>query len=434
MNIHFPKDYNNECTKALRRAVAGVPAYQAWRSRDPGAGVDVENRYSALPILTKADIRLHTFEGLVPAGRSAQDGIRDGVIELVRTSGTTDDQVTLIWNQPWWNASEKASWQLNSAARRAATGRHREAILTSPICTGVLSKNGELVPMADRRLKRFLYLNELVNPADWPAGYLDRMIDELAEFRPAVLEGNPTLLAKLARHINVSGRKVFNPGLIILTFELPSRVHLREIRKAFKSPVASSYGSTEAGYVFMECECGKFHQNSRFCRVDLQPFKRQYGLPPETGRLLVTTFRNKWFSIVRFNVGDVVRFLKAGRCPCGRNSGVTAVMEGRAKDITFRTDGTAVTVNRLDEAVSRLAWLREYQLEQASPTQLVFRAVAGVPANRKIEAEAKRVLGQLYGRGLSVEVGFENIILPENSGKHRLAKTSYPVDVEGLFE
>jgi len=67
---------------------------------------------------------------------------------------------------------------------------------------------------------------------------------------------------------------------------------------------------------------------------------------PEIGRLLVTTFHNKWFSIVRFNVGDVVRFLDPGSCPCGRKMGYTAVMEGRARDITFKLNGKAVTVNQ----------------------------------------------------------------------------------------
>jgi hypothetical protein len=30
------------------------------------------------------------------------------------TSGTADESVTNIWNQDWWNASEPASWSLNS--------------------------------------------------------------------------------------------------------------------------------------------------------------------------------------------------------------------------------------------------------------------------------------------------------------------------------
>jgi len=401
---------------------------------DPGPECPVDERYAAMPVLSKADIRRETYDGLIPSGKNRRDGIRKGDIELVKTSGTTDDQVTLIWNQAWWDASEKASWKLNSHASRAATGRHREVILTSPICTGVLSKSGQLVPMKKRRLGRFLYLNETVNPADWTNNQLDRMIRELDLFRPVFLEANPALLARLARYINEKGRKVFSPQLIVFTYEFPSRVHLRQIRLAFKSPLASSYGSTETGYVFMECECGNYHQNHEFCRVDIQPFRRQYVRERNVGRLLVTTFHNKWFSIVRFNVGDVVRLLEPGSCPCGRKKGYTASIEGRARDVTFRLNGKAVTVNRLDEVVSGLDWVLEYQLEQKSPSSYLFRVVSSQPEGRGLEKEAKQVLRRLYGEGADIKVRFEKIILPEISGKHRLAKLSFPVDVDSLFE
>jgi len=401
---------------------------------DSGREFPVDDRYAAMPILSKADIRRETYEGLIPSRKNRRDGMREGHIELVKTSGSTDDKVTLIWNQSWWDASERASWKLNSHARRAATGRHREAILTSPICTGVLSKSGRLVPMNTRRAGRFLYLNEIVSPADWTEKQLDRMIKELDLFRPVFLEANPSLLAMLARYSNENGRKVFSPKLIVFTYEFPSRVHLRQIQKAFHSPVASSYGSTETGYVFMQCECGNFHQNADFCRVDIQPFRKRYGKGRNTGRLLVTTFHNKWFSVVRFNVGDIVRVLEPGSCPCGRKAGYTAVIEGRARDVTFKLNGKAVTVNQLDGVVAGLEWILEYQLEQTAPSSFIFRVVSALPASAGLEKQAKLVLGRLYGKGAVIKVKFEKIILPEISGKNRLAKTSFPVDVDSLFE
>ena len=430
----FPPEYLANCRNALNTALRRVAAYRDWNRQYPGPTFQVDEQYAALPILTKADIRQHTFDGLIPTGKNRMKGFKKGHIELVKTSGTTDDQVTLIWNQSWWDASEKASWKLNSHASLVATGRHREAIMTSPICTGVISRSGQLISMKKRRIGRFLYLNEIVNPADWTVEQLDRMVDELALFRPVVLEANPTLLARLAAHINRTGRKVFDPKLIILTYEFPSRVHMRQIMKAFKSPVASSYGSTESGYVFMECEAGNFHQNADFCRVDIQPFKKKYHGRRNIGRLLVTTFQNKWFSIVRFNVGDVVRFLEPGSCPCGRKLGYTAVMEGRARDITFGMKGNAVTVKQLDEAVATLDWVIEYQLEQETSSRYLLRVVSSSPAGRAMERQAEQVLRGLYGKGAKVRVKFEKIILPEISGKHRLAKTSFPVDIDSLFK
>ena len=100
-----------------------------------------------LPALTKADLRDHGPEGLLAPGRLIDDGVMRGEIELVQTSGTTSERVTNAWHQPWWDASERASWKLNAHAAAADLGAHREAILTSPRSTGVACEDGEL-PMA----------------------------------------------------------------------------------------------------------------------------------------------------------------------------------------------------------------------------------------------------------------------------------------------
>ncbi len=80
-----------------------------------------------------------------------------------------------------------------------ATGNHMEAILVNARNVGIPSDEVDL-PFEKRRLARFLYLNEKTNPALWPPRLMDRMIDELAVFKPAILEANPSLLAKLCRY------------------------------------------------------------------------------------------------------------------------------------------------------------------------------------------------------------------------------------------
>ena len=120
-----------------------------------------------------------------------------------------------------------------------------------------------------------------------------------------------------------------SPAVIILTYENPSILHHRQIRRAFDAPVASSYGSTETAYVFMECEAGRLHQVTETCHVDFLPFAPEHG-GPDVGRILVTTFDNPWRSLVRFDVGDVVRLNGPAPCPCGRDEGLTlASIEGR---------------------------------------------------------------------------------------------------------
>jgi phenylacetate-coenzyme A ligase PaaK-like adenylate-forming protein len=319
--LRYGAGYGERCVRALETAIGSTRAYEAWRALDPGPSAGVFARLAALPALTKADLRAHGPEGFVPAGRDLDAALAAGEVELVKTSGSTGDRVVNAWHQPWWDASEAASWRLNARARAAAVGEHPEAILTSPWCTGMPCED-EYLAMRQRTLGRFLYLSERSDPSAWDEALMDRMVVELNEFKPVVIEANPSFLARLSRHIAKRGLRAHAPAIIILTYENPSILHHRQIRAAFDAPVASSYGSTETAYVFMECEAGRMHQVAESCHVDFLPFAPEHG-GPDIGRILVTTFDNPWRSLVRFDVGDVVRLDRRRPCPCGRDEGLT---------------------------------------------------------------------------------------------------------------
>jgi len=127
----FSAEYDSLSLKILETALDQVGAYQSWRAFDPGCKYPVDVRYAALPALTKKDIREHFPHGLLPYNCDINSGLASGEVEFVKTSGTTDERVTNIWNQKWWDASERASWKLNSYTAKIATGEHREAILAS---------------------------------------------------------------------------------------------------------------------------------------------------------------------------------------------------------------------------------------------------------------------------------------------------------------
>ena len=164
----FPPDYEARSAQALDTALGRVPMYHDWRQLDPGPAYPVDTRYAAMPALTKKDIRDH-FPNVLPPDQDIDKAVANHEVELVQTSGTTDDKVTNVWNQSWWDASERASWKLNAHMTRLATGNHREAILVNPKNVGIMSDEVDL-PFEKRRLARFLYLER----EDRPGGLVDR--------------------------------------------------------------------------------------------------------------------------------------------------------------------------------------------------------------------------------------------------------------------
>jgi len=425
---NFPPDYYKKSLDTLETSL-NLGAYSSWRAYDPGAQHHVDERYAALPALTKNDIRQHFPRGFVPADKNIDTGLASGVIHYVNTSGSSDAfRVTNIWNQAWWDASERNSWKLNSYASQFATGDHPEAILANARNVGTISDEVDL-PFEKRRLSHFLYLNEKTDPSRWTPAIMDRMIRELDIFRPAVLEANPSLLAKLCRYAAAEKKKVFQPGIITFTYEYPSRLHYRQIQRVFQSPLASSYGSTETGYVFMQCEASKFHQNTGFCRVDFQPLKLEHG-NPDIGRMLVTTFDNPWYYMLRFDVGDFARLDRKQKCACGRESGfIVDAIEGRWTNVTTTTDGRLVTLRRLDDAISNLENIDEYRLEEPAAGVYTLYLVSPRQDRDRLNKEARKILYDIYGKKADISLVYRDFLSPEDSGKYCLAKALFPMNI-----
>jgi phenylacetate-CoA ligase len=419
--------YRERCLETLDAALNHTPMYKAWRSLDPGKSFSVDARYAALPALTKQEIRAHFPYGVVPQELDLDAALARGEVSFVKTSGTADESLTNIWNQGWWNDSEKASWALNAHAESVCTGSHREAILASALSVGPRSE-GPQIKRDERILRNYFFLNEYGSVAEWPAGHEQRILAELEEYSPAVIEANPSLLARFSRWAWRKGEAVFQPSLITLTYEFPSALQLRAIRRVFSSPIASSYGATEAGYVFMECERGRLHQNSDFCRVDLLPVK---GLEKEkVGLILVTTFGNKWFPLLRFEIGDLGR-ISPDACPCGRNFGMTlSSIEGRLVSLFLAAGNKPVTHRQLDQAIASVEGIDEYRLDQDLHKQVWLRLVAdGSRSVQSVLGDAREAVQHLLGDEINVTAEAVHSLLPEPSGKFLLAKRHFPLDI-----
>lgn len=432
-NWKYSQDYYSRSINALDTALAKVALYKTWRKFDPGQNCPIDIRFACLPALTKKDIREHSLQETLPEGADIDRAIASGQIALVQTSGTTDDKIINTWNQKWWDASERSSWKLNSWINRIATGDHREAILVNPKNVGIISDEVDLT-MEKRCLSRFLYLNEKTDPSSWTPDLMDRMIEELNIFQPAVLEANPSYLARLCRYITTKNKTVFQPGIIVFTYEYPASFHYRQIRPVFQVPIVSSYGTTETGYVFMQCEQGKLHQNSEFCRVDFQPFKTEHG-GPLLGRILVTPFDNDWNHFIRFDTGDVVHLEESGKCACGRDSGlILDSVNGRQANLTLTCAGRLVTLFELDNGLSEIEDLVAYQLVQPDTGTYRLRVVSQNADEGQLNHKVTQTLKNLYGSEAKIEIVYEKDIAPEISGKYLLSKALFPLVVEDYLD
>ncbi|MBQ3864250.1 MAG: hypothetical protein II781_00180 [Clostridia bacterium] len=426
----YPSDSDLKSEELLDFALNHVSFYRDhWKKYDIGSGASIDERFAAMPILTKADMRAYFPAGGVPDGKSIEQGLDDDEIEYTFTSGTTGDRVINLWNQPWWHASEMSSWQLNPNLKKLVYPP-KQATLASALNIGINCE--EDLPFDHRIMGNLLYLNEKANIICWKKSHFVRMAREINEYKPTVLEANPSLLAKLAFWAMDNGVEIYSPDVITFTYELPSRIHLAAIRKVLSSPLVSSYGTTETGFVMDTCEEGRYHQNTDYCRIEYLPLKKEYG-GPGIGRLVVSTFGNPWAYMLRFDVGDLVRIHADSSCDCGIGSGFIAdTIEGRVSNSTFTADGGLVTTAMTDEMVSHISGVREYDLSQTDPTHYELKLV--VPENPKQAVEqAYEELKVLYGNGI-FHVESVKELLPGPAGKYRRTHAEFAFDEWSLTE
>ena len=427
--FNYPPEFHKKSLEALETALNTASAYSSWKSLDPGEGAPLDARYDAIPKLTKQMMREHFPDGLVPDYRNVEAGLLRDEIEYTFTSGTTGERVINIWDQAWWDRSEAASWKLNAHTAHLAYPQ-REAKLASSLNVGISCE--EDLPMESRIVGNKLYLNEKINLIQWQPRHYERMANELESFRPVILEANPSLLARLSYWAVDEGVELYSPAAIVFTYEFTSAIHLAAIGRVFSSPLISSYGTTETGFVLEECERGFLHQNTDFCRIDFYPLKDEYG-GPELGRVLVTTFGNPWNSIVKFDVGDLVRLHPEGQCACGRRQGLIAqAIEGRAANATFTTAGGLVTTMAVDRALSEIRGIRDYHLEQNGVKDYELQIMPEGDAHDVIKAST-RALESLYGQDGKYAVKVLKNILPGPAGKFRRTQANFDFDLEALF-
>ena len=128
--------------------VAEVPLYRD-RPEPPADPSTVDAWLAQVPATSKRELRKGFPKSLVRRDQDLHAAMRDGLVTLLATSGTTADRLQVIWEWSWWDPQEREAMRLNAhIARSMAQAEYREAVLTTPACGG-----GALVIAADGSLE-----------------------------------------------------------------------------------------------------------------------------------------------------------------------------------------------------------------------------------------------------------------------------------------
>jgi phenylacetate-CoA ligase len=428
-------EHEPRAADAIARALREIPFYRKRGDAVPTRGAALADALHGLPLLLKADLRATLPKQWAPAGRDVRAELASGALELVETSGSTGERLRILWDEGWWMRQEARAMRTNdlvAAAMDGVRGAYREAILTTPACGLGTCHIGDL-PYAERVDGLHLFLSQRPDPLFWTAAEQTRILDELTTHATVGLESDPLYLAILARFAKAQGRTIDVRGFVQLTYAMTTRAYLRAIAQAYQGPVLQLYGASEVGVMFMDGGDGRLHHCPFTTHVELYPALVPTPGAANVAMAVVTTLDRVAMPLVRFVVGDLVSVDWAGE---RRWTSVPALygVEGRVDDAFVRPDGALVTAGAMDRALGEIEGLFLWQAHQRSTDRVEVDVVADGDSARvaSVVADVQAKLSPLLA-GLSIEARSATAIPIEPSGKFRVSKRHFPLDLARAF-
>ena len=304
-------------------------------------------------------------------------------------------------------------------------------MLTTPACGLGTCHIGDL-PYEERVDEYLLFLNQRPDPMFWTDEEQTRMLDELDAPRHLGLESDPLYLAMLARFAKSRGRALSVGGYVQLTYAFTTRAYLRAIRASFAGPVLQLYGASEVGVLFMEGDDGRLHHAPFTTHVELLPARVPTPGAKDVALVLVTTLDRVAMPLVRYVVGDLVQVDPAGP---RRWTSVPplASVEGRVDDALVRPDGALVTAGAIDRALGGGRG-RARCGSATSARRSGSRWTSSRTATRRAWWTRRARAWRRCCEGLEVAARSTTAIPIEASGKFRVSKRHFPLDLARCFE
>ena len=347
----------------LPRVIEQVPYYRARadayrlppsRPDDPLGGLPI-----LTPILTKSALRAH-FPDLWAEGIDYKEAFRSGELELVSTSGTTEERIQAIADATISRVPPgyAAVWALPPQADTPRT-----AVLTAPACTTQQCSR----TVTDFR-SRLSHETTLFLPAPEDLFAMTRadvraIADEMWLFGPTFLFVNPVYAHWMARRAREWDIRLPPVRAVLSCYQYLSRMQKRALAYLFDAPVYNMYSATELGgcQVGVDCRRGRMHLRLDHCIVELLG-----GSEPvpagALGQVVITTLAARAVPLVRYAVGDLGS-PSSEPCDCELADWPCFELHGRANDC-LSIDGRRVTTKMIDDLVGDVAAIDFYSCRQ----------------------------------------------------------------------
>jgi phenylacetate-CoA ligase len=248
-----------------------------------------------------------------------------------------------------------------------STTDERQARFSTPRCTG-RECYIERQSQAQRCYGNNLILNSSSDPMYMSEAALRSVAEELEEWSPQVLSGNPWYLTALLRAFEKWDRTPPESVLVVLLgTEFVQRPIERYITNRCGLVPFDNYSTTEIGNIACRCPLGAYHVfDSVLVEVVRGGRPARVG---EEGEVIVSHLERRAMPLIRYRVGDLAIPMES--CPCGLPQQAIS-LAGRTADCLLLDDERFVSAANVDKTIGELSDVLFYRATQRSDGRIEF--------------------------------------------------------------
>lgn len=357
---------------------------------------------TALPLLTKPDIRTHVAQ---------LKASNHGALMRYTTGGSSGEPLIFYIGKERKSHDVAAKWR---ATRwwGVDIGDREMVVWGSPIELGAQDR---LRQMRDGMLR-----SQLLPAFDMSTQNLDRYVAALQAGKPKMLFGYPSSLALIADHARRRNVALNRLGIRVafVTSEKLYDAQRDTISAVFGCPVANGYGARDAGFIAHQCPAGSLHISAEDIIVETVRPDGSTAAPGEAGEIVLTHMATADFPFVRYRTGDM-GVLGSTQCVCGRGLPVLQEVQGRSTDFVVAQDGTVLHGLALIYTLRDLPEIEKFQIKQVSLDLTLVKIVSKAGLDPASESRIVRDFRARLGQAVNVQIERVVEIPAEPSGKYR---------------
>ena len=239
-------------------------------------------------------------------------------------------------------------------------------------------------------------------------------VESLNHFKPHAIDGFFTSMCDVASYIERHQIKLtFQPVAIFPTSETLTKEGRAQLERVFGCKVYDQYASSEGAPFVTECKNQVLH-------VELATGVFEHISEDDT-EVLVTSFTTHGTPLIRYRIGDRMKFAQEKTCSCDLQGPIVEEIQGRRLDFLYTPQGAKINAGNVSNLLKNLpnvvirAQFRQSKLDEI--TALLEVADNFGEAHEKILREE---FVHKFGPEMKVDIQLVPEIPREKSGKFRM--------------